>query len=115
MKGAFQEHEALITDLKQKEATLQAEQADIQRKKVKLAEKEAKLKKLQTVSEGTSHKLRIRKEELDKEWERIDQLRINVTEREAVIQKEKLAMQVEKELVNADKEEKIHLKFELKE
>jgi len=41
---------------------------------------------MQSLSEGTSHKLRIRKEELDKEWERVDILRADMSEREALLE-----------------------------
>ena len=39
-----------------------------------MKEKDQKLKKLEKVLDGTSQKLKIRKEELDKEWLRVDQL-----------------------------------------
>ena len=41
------------------------------------------------MGEGTAHKLKIRKEELDKEWERVDLLRADVAEREALVLKER--------------------------
>ena len=72
-----------------------------------MTEKEAHLKKMQVISEGTSHKLKIRKEELDKEWERVDQMRVEVEEREALIQKERESVLAEKELIASEKEEKV--------
>ena len=40
------------------------------------------MKKMQVLNEGTTQKLKIRKEELDKEWERVDKMRTDVVERE---------------------------------
>lgn len=47
--------------------------------------------------------MRIRKEELDKEWERVDVLRAETAKREANLEKERIALTLERELINAEK------------
>ena len=107
MSNAFAEHEARISELKEREVTMQAERAALDKKKEKLLDKETQLKKSQLVSEGTGHKLKIRKEELDKEWERVDQLRADASECKALVEKERASIAIEKDLVAAEKEEKV--------
>ena len=64
---------------------------------------------MQQMGEGTAHKLKIRKEELDKEWERVDLLRADVAEREALVLKERSEIAAQKELISAEKQEKVQL------
>ena len=60
-----------------------ASQAENERQKAKLKEREIKVQKQQVLSEGTSQKLKIRKEEIDKEWRRVDEMRIEAEVKEA--------------------------------
>ena len=52
-------------------------------------EKEQHLQKLEKILDGTNQKLSIRKVELDKEWERLDQLRQQLEQRELQLQKDR--------------------------
>ena len=59
-------------------------------------EKEQHLQKLEKILDGTNQKLSIRKVELDKEWERLDQLRHQLEQRELQLQKDKEQFDKEK-------------------
>ena len=47
-----------------------------------MGEKETKTKKIQLLNEGTDQKLKIRKAELEKEWQRVDLHKTDNSERE---------------------------------
>ena len=83
LRDAFKSHEAKIEELKHREAALVASQAENERQKAKIKEREIKVQKQQVLSEGTSQKLKIRKEEIDKEWRRVDEMRIEAEVKEA--------------------------------
>lgn len=115
MRTAFSEHETKIAELKQKEVSIETVQADIERQKARLKDKEAKIQKQLLLSEGTGQKLKIRKEELDKEWKRVDEIHLSVLENQNKLTDERNAFEAEKELMSTEKQEKVQLQFELKE
>ena len=104
-----------MEELKHREAALLASQAEIERQKAKLKDRESKLQKQQVLSEGTSQKLKIRKEEIDKEWRRVDEMRIEAEIKEAQLNSDRATFESERALILSQKEEKVTLQFELKE
>ena len=87
------------------QAKLTHKQEEVDAKLMTHKEKEQKSKKLEKVLDGTSQKLKIRKEELDKEWQRVDHLSKQTEQREAQIQHEWQALLKEKELLAAQSQE----------
>ena len=103
MQEALAKQESRIAELAVKETCLRLETETLEKQRAKQENQEKSLTKLQMVNEGTTQKLKIRKEELDKEWSRLDQIRVDLYEREGRLETERVTLTAERELVATEK------------
>ena len=82
VEHALLKQQVKIKELTELETQFKHREETIQQKAELIKEKEKQLQKNEKILDGTNQKLCIRKAELDKEWERLDQLRRQLDQRE---------------------------------